>query len=119
MKRTCQVLSLLLLMLAPATQAAPKEMRVYSSRSITSHVDRFYDKSQSAFATIFCREDAAQVMIVDSRMTDLDGKNFYFNSLEECNRARSDARLQSSRCQVTLIVDLKSEEAKVRVSKCR
>ncbi|AHI05558.1 hypothetical protein BDW_05250 [Bdellovibrio bacteriovorus W] len=104
---------------ASVSEAAPQTMRIHSSRSITSHVDRFYDKVQNAFATIFCREDAAQVMIVDSRMTDLDGKNFYFSSEDECNKARSDARMQSARCQVTLSVDLKSQKAKVKVEQCR
>lgn len=119
MKTISQTLCLVLLFGVCVTQAVPRELRVSSSRSITSHVDRFYDKEQNAFATIFCREDAAQVMIVDSRMRDLDGKNFYFSSLEDCDKARSDARLQSARCQVILSVDLKSEAAKVRVQQCR
>lgn len=109
----------LILFSVTVAHAAPREIRIYTSRSITSHVDRFYDKDQNAFATIFCRDDAAQVMIVDSRMRDLDGKNFFFNSLDECNQARSDARFQSSRCNVALSVDLKSEEAQVKVQQCR
>ncbi|MNK80906.1 hypothetical protein D3C87_1006390 [compost metagenome] len=100
-------------------QAAPRAFQIFSSKQITAHVDRFYDKDRSAFATIFCRGDAAEVMIVDGRISDLDGKTFFFRSLEACEGARQVARQRSGSCVTQLVVDTAGMSAKVLVSRCK
>lgn len=100
------------------SQAAPMNLKVHHSKQITANVDRFYGKEGTAFATIFCSDKAAEVMIVDGRLKGYDGVTFLFASPEDCQKARDKARQDASKCNVTLSVDLSTYRANVQ-SSCR
>ncbi len=100
-------------------QAAQKSFRIFDSKQITAQVDRFYGQDGSAFATVFCNPEAAQVMMVDSRMPELDGKTFFFGSLPNCEQARNKARKATGECVVGLTIDLASQAARVDVGACK
>lgn len=100
-------------------QTAERAFRVYSSKQITPLVERFYGQDGNAFATLFCNPETPQAMIVDSRLSDLDGKTFYFDSSESCERARTEARTLLGRCFVELIIALETQTARSRATLCR
>ncbi len=112
-------LAILTIVFSFQAQATQKSFRIFDSKQITSHVDRFYGQDGSAFATVFCNPEAAQVMMVDSRMPELDGKTFFFGSLENCEQARKQARKGSNECVVGLTIDLTSQAARVDVGACK
>lgn len=112
-------LVLLTVFFAFQAQAAQKSFRIFDSKQITSQVDRFYGQDGSAFATVFCNPEAAQVMMVDSRIPELDGKTFFFGSLQNCEEARKKARKANSECVVGLTIDVTSQAARVDVGACK
>lgn len=97
---------------------APLTLQVFKSKQITQYVDRFYGKDGNAFATVFCKGEAKEAMLVDGRLGDLDGRNFYFNSVAECNQGRLQAREMANECVINLVVDTTTEGAAVTV-KCK
>lgn len=99
--------------------AAERAFQVFETKRITPLVERFYGHDNNAFATVFCDEKLPQVMIVDSRLQDLDGKTFYFESLETCNNARMQAQQLRDRCTVELVINQESQKASSRASRCR
>lgn len=98
--------------------SAERTFRVFESKRITPLVDRFYGQDGNAFGTVFCNPQAAQVMFVDSRVGDLDGKTFYFESVEACDKGRTQARQLSQKCVVELVLDQETQGAQVRLSQC-
>lgn len=92
---------------------------ISSIRVLTENVDRYYDKTNSAIATIICKEEASQAMIVDARVPALDGKIFYFPNLAVCNESRTKARQVISRCSPELIVNTQTLLAKISIDKCQ
>ena len=98
--------------------SAERAFRVFATKQITPAVERFYGRDGSAFATVFCSQDAMQAMMVDSRIPELDGKTFFFSSFQECQEARLQARELSGKCAVDLIISLEQKAAQVRVSGC-
>lgn len=98
--------------------SAERAFRVFATKQITPAVERFYGRDGSAFATIFCSPEAAQAMMVDSRLPDLDGKTFFFSSLQECEQARLQARELSRKCAVDLVISVDNKIAQVRVGGC-
>lgn len=111
------LLAFLTLSLSSLAFASERSFQVYTSKKITADVDRFYGRDGNAFATIFCRSDAQQVMMVDSRMRDLDGKNFYFSSLQACNNARAQSR-KAPGCKAELVINTETMAASFRLSNC-
>ncbi|MEK2645029.1 hypothetical protein [Bdellovibrio sp. BCCA] len=99
--------------------AAQRSFTVFSSKQITPKVERFYGQDGNAFATMFCNPESPQVMIVDSRLTDLDGKTFLFGSLQACEKGRADARNSLNKCLVELVIDTTTQAAVVKVSRCK
>lgn len=100
------------------TAASTRDFRVFASKNVTPHVDRFLGQDQNAFATIFCRTDVFQVMMVDSRLQDLDGKVFNFDSQDSCERARVRARMASISCDVKLIINTQTMTAATNTKNC-
>ncbi|KHD88329.1 MAG: hypothetical protein OM95_09295 [Bdellovibrio sp. ArHS] len=98
--------------------SAERSFRVAQSKRITTLVDRLYAKDGNAFGTVFCHAEAPQVLFVDSRYQDLDGKTFFFKSLEACDQGRINARELSQKCAVELILDEGTQAAEVRVRQC-
>ncbi len=101
-----------------SASAAERSFHVSTSRKITTLVERFYGKDNNAFATLYCQSDSPQVMYVDSRLPDLDGKTFYFASLAKCEDARSQARKLSKKCNVQLVIDQRTLAARVVTTSC-
>jgi hypothetical protein len=99
------IASIFIVMFAQSALAELK-IQIFSAQQITQRVDRFKDIEGNAFATIFCSPDAAQVMIVDAKMTDLDGKIFHFDSQDSCERARVRARFVDNECHAFLKIDV-------------
>lgn len=99
--------------------ATERAFRVFGTRSLTPLVERFYGKDGTAFATLFCDQTAPQAMIVDSRLQDLDGKTFYFTSVEACDATRTQAQQLLNRCSVALIVNQSNNTVRSQVSGCR
>lgn len=112
------LLSLAGLLSATQSFAAPRAFRIASVRQITPNVDRFYGQDGSAFGTLFCNPQTAEVMFVDSRYSDLDGKTFYFGSLANCESARKQARELYGKCVTELVIDVATQGALVRSSQC-
>ncbi len=98
--------------------SAERSFRVFETKRITPLVDRFFGQDGNAFGTVFCHPQAPQVMFVDSRVGDLDGKTFYFESLEACDKGRTQARQLSQKCVVELVLDQETQGAQVRLSQC-
>lgn len=98
--------------------AAERSIRVFTSKRITPLVERFYGRDDNAFATLFCNPASPQVMIVDGRLQDLDGKNFRFDSAEACEKARAQATNLAGKCEVRLVVDPSTWQARTQVSGC-
>ena len=94
-----------------------RSFRIYSVRELTPAVDRYYGQDGSAFATLFCNDKTSEVMFVDSRYADLDGKVFYFASDETCAEARRIAK--TSRCGADLILDTTTTGAAITAARCR
>lgn len=113
------LLSVAGILLSLHVQAAQRSFQVFSTRQITPKVDRFYGQDGNAFATVFCSPESPQVMIVDSRLGDLDGKTFYFGSLEACEKARREARELYQKCLAELVIDQTSLAAVLKVSRCK
>lgn len=113
------LVTIMSLFISAQGHAAERTFRVYVSKSITPLVERFYAADGNAFATVFCDERAPQVMIVDSRLQDLDGKTFYFSSLEECNNTRTQAQQLLKKCVVELLIDTSTSQAGSRAHSCR
>lgn len=101
------------------SHASQRSFRVFSTRQITPKVDRFYGQDGNAFATVFCNAESPQVMIVDSRLSDLDGKTFLFGSLEACEKARTNARELNKKCLTELVIDQTTQVAVLKVSRCQ
>ncbi|NUN05773.1 MAG: hypothetical protein HUU57_08425 [Bdellovibrio sp.] len=99
--------------------AGEKQFQVFSSKSITPGVERFYGKDGTAFANIFCNSEAKIVMIVDSRLPDLDGKNFQFTSFQDCIDAREQSRSQAGKCKAELIINTDNQSARFQVTNCQ
>lgn len=97
--------------------SAPLTLQVFKSKQITQYVDRFYGKDGNAFATVFCKGEAREVMLVDGRLGELDGRNFFFKSVAECDQGRLQAREMARECVINLVVDTAGDSAKVTV-KC-
>jgi hypothetical protein len=112
------VLISLIVMGLPAA-AAVRSFRIHFDKQITAQVDRFYGADQNAFATLFCRADAAEVMFVDGRVPELDGVNFYFASPQACYEARQNVRDSYHRCVTELQLDTVTNAAKINISSCR
>ncbi|WP_374079509.1 hypothetical protein [Bdellovibrio bacteriovorus] len=104
---------------SPSGHASQRSFQVFSTRQITPKVDRFYGQDGNAFATVFCSAESPQVMIVDSRLSDLDGKTFLFGSLEACEKGRSNARDLNKKCLIELIIDQTTQAAVLKVSRCQ
>lgn len=98
--------------------SAERSFRVSETKTLTPLVERFYGKDTIAFATMFCSPEAPQVMFVDSRIRELDGKTFKFSSLDSCDNGRLQARQLSKKCNVELVLDLDNQNASIRVSQC-
>lgn len=99
--------------------AAERAFRVFSTRQLTPLVERFYGQDGTAFATLFCNPETPQAMIVDSRLRDLDGKTFYFDSQASCEKARSQAKSLLNRCLVELVINTNTQTARSRAHQCR
>lgn len=95
--------------------ATEKVFRIFSSKQITPRVDRFYGQDGNAFATMFCAPESPQVMIVDSRLPDLDGKTFYFSDLSACEDLQRVARSLKPSSVVELILTLESQGARSHI----
>ncbi|UXR64753.1 hypothetical protein EZJ49_00595 [Bdellovibrio bacteriovorus] len=91
--------------------------RIYSVRELTPFVDRYYGRDGSAFATLFCNDKTSEVMFVDSRYADLDGKVFYFSSQEACAEARKIAK--TSRCEADLVLNTATTGATITAARCK
>ncbi len=63
-------LVVLSMILSCSSFARQVSFQIHTAKKITPDVDRFYEKDGNAFATVFCRSDVQQVMIVDSRLPD-------------------------------------------------
>ena len=98
--------------------SAERKFQIHSTKQVTPNVERFYGKDGSAFATLFCQGDTAQVMIVDSRLTDLDGKNFFFESLTKCLEGRKTARELHKKCTVSLEINQAQTSALIHAAGC-
>ncbi len=107
----------LALSLTAQAYGSERSFQVHTSKKITPDVERFYGRDGNAFATVFCRADAQQVMMVDSRMRDLDGKTFYFASLQACLDAKTQAR-RAPGCKVELVINTQTLAAGSRVLSC-
>ncbi|WP_347359072.1 hypothetical protein [Bdellovibrio sp.] len=94
-----------------------RSFRIYSVRELTPFVDRYYGQDGSAFATLFCNDKTSEVMFVDSRYSDLDGKVFYFSSQEACTEARGIAK--TSRCGADLVLNTTTTGATITAARCK
>jgi hypothetical protein len=106
------------LMTTPVVQASVRSFQIHSFRQLTSKVDRLFGRDGNAFANIFCSENAAEILFVDSRVPDLDGKNFVFDSIPACHTARSTIHTSYRRCVTALVLNTQSSAAQVITSKC-
>jgi hypothetical protein len=118
------LLFLTVFILTPGTFAAHdvssvRVFRVYSFKSLTPHVDRLFHADGGAFADMFCREDAAEAMFVDSRVPALDGKVFRFESVQACEDAKVTIHRTYRKCVTELQLNTVSMSATVQVSHCR
>jgi hypothetical protein len=118
MKRIGLASLFLVFFLSQQVIASTRAFRVYSFKQLTSHVDRVFHQDGGAFADIFCREDAAEAMFVDSRVPELDGKVFRFPSLQDCESARAIIRKTYRKCATQLRLDSVALTAAVTAS-CR
>jgi hypothetical protein len=98
--------------------ASPRAFQIYRTKQVPppplpSHVVRFEGQDGNAFATVFCKEEEniAQVMMVDSRIPELDGKVFMFSSVQACLKAQH----ISGRCPPLLIIDQEDNSARTEV----
>lgn len=114
---------LILLTLASLTTlpafAGELAFQVYHTKTITPDVERFYGQDQNPFATMFCKADAKQVMMVDARMRDLDGKTFHFATLKDCTDARAQARSSAKKCKAELVINTDTQSARFQLSNCK
>lgn len=101
-----------------SASAATRPFQIFSYRQVTSQVDRLYGRDGNAFATVFCRADAAEVMFVDSRVPELDGKSFSFGTPRACFEARAKIRSSYRRCVTALVLNTQAWAAQVSTSKC-
>lgn len=118
MRITAALGTILGLFISLQGHSAERSFRVFESKLITPLVDRFYGQDGNAFGTVFCSPQAPQVMFVDSRVRDLDGKTFYFDSLDACDKGRTQARQLSQKCVVELVLDQETQGAQIRLSQC-
>ena len=98
--------------------AAEKEFQVFSTKTITADLERMYGQDGTAFANIFCNAEAKIVMIVDSRLRELDGKNFQFSSYQDCIDARANSRNSVGLCKGTLIINTDTFTARFQTAVC-
>lgn len=99
--------------------ASVQSFRVYSFKSLTPHVDRLFHADGGAFADVFCREDAAEAMFVDSRIPALDGKVFRFESVQACEDAKATIHRTYRKCTTELQLNTALMSATVQASRCR
>lgn len=99
--------------------ASEKEFQVFSSKTITPDLERIYGQDGTAFANIFCNAEAKIVMIVDSRLRELDGKNFQFSSYQDCIDARASSRNGAGLCKGKLIIDTDNLTARFQTANCQ
>ncbi|MBC7371425.1 MAG: hypothetical protein H7326_07670 [Bdellovibrionaceae bacterium] len=118
MKILSWAIGICLLCTVPAFSAT-RSFRVYSLKQVTSQVDRLYGADRNAFATLFCRDDAAEVMFVDGRIPELDGVNFFFESPKACFEARALIRSSYRNCTTELSLNTRSLAAQVKASHCQ
>jgi hypothetical protein len=98
------------------SSAATENFRIANAKTLTEHVDRLFDAHNLSFATVICKSDAAQVMILGGKF---DGKIFYFDSFDYCKDAKAKIHDLSKRCPVDLVVNTVSLKASLDLSKCK
>lgn len=106
-------------LLALPVLAGEKEFQVFSTKTITADLERVYGQDGTAFANIFCNAEAKLVMIVDSRLRELDGKNFQFSSYQDCIDARANSRNGAGSCKGKLVIDLDNQTARFQSGNCQ
>lgn len=119
MRRKVLIVTIFSVLMPFWAQATERAFQVFNTKQITPLVERFYGRDTNAFATLFCNPETPQAMIVDSRLRDLDGKTFYFDSVESCENARNQARTLINRCVVELIINTEMQTASSRANQCR
>lgn len=118
MEKFTLVMTVLGLFMVVNAQAAERSFRIHTTKSITDKVTRFYGQDSIGFATVFCNPDVGQVMMVDSRIRELDGKTFFFSSPAVCRTAVERAERLNHRCAVNLVIDTTATKAHLDTATC-
>lgn len=119
MRRKVLIVTILSALMPFCAQAVERAFQVFNAKQITPLVERLYGRDTNAFATLFCHPESPQAMIVDSRLRDLDGKTFYFESVDSCENARHQARTLKNNCVVELVINTDTQTASSRAHQCR